>query len=124
VKNVSWQQLVAMVFLLLGPVLAHNFAGPLEGSIVSACSVIMAWLMQSPNGPPPPSNNDPMKMGLTTFGGVFLALLLAGCAVVSLTPTDRTELIDYQKRLDMCQAEGRDAGSYAVYERCTKEAGL
>lgn len=48
-----------------------------------------------------------------------ICLLLAGCAGAAVRVLD---VAGHSAALADCRAEGKDAGSYAVYERCANEA--
>lgn len=59
---------------------------------------------------------------------VLLAVVYAysfgcGCAAKP-TPAEGADLMNHAGQLARCQNIGRDAGSYAAYEACTREAGL
>ena len=56
---------------------------------------------------------------------VLFVVVVVGCASApSLTPSDIVNVTDYSLALDRCRADGVDAGSYLVYERCAQRADL
>jgi len=50
----------------------------------------------------------------------IMVLLLAGCAGA----VTAANVAGYTAALTVCRAEGKDAGSFAVYERCAREADI
>lgn len=54
---------------------------------------------------------------------ICLALGLLSCQSTTLTPTDRAELEAHAARLAICQERGREAGTYAAYDACLRDAG-
>ncbi len=65
-----------------------------------------------------------------TARGWFLAMglslaavrCLAGCALLAPRVAPALDTGAYTAALATCRAEGKDAGSYAVYEQCAREA--
>lgn len=55
---------------------------------------------------------------------LMLVLVLMSCSKPALTPEDNLHIEALGKKLDICKAEGREAGSYQAYEDCKKDAGI
>jgi hypothetical protein len=53
-RGVSWTQLFLVLACFVAIGLAH-FAGPYQGTIVSAVVGLILWLQRPPPGPPPAS---------------------------------------------------------------------
>lgn len=100
----------------------------------SLLGVVVMWLTRSPLSPPaPPSSGDGTPPTLKSppdppalkriLALACLACGLGACAG-AFTPADGSELLEHAGQLSRCQNVGREAGSYAAYDACKKEAGL
>lgn len=47
-----------------------------------------------------------------------------GCAQAPLSVEDQAHIANHALTLERCKAEGREAGSYAAYDACKKDAGI
>lgn len=57
---------------------------------------------------------------LALFALVVVLEILSGCKTSGTNGS--SSLSDYSKALDICKAQGKDAGAYSVYESCAKDA--
>jgi hypothetical protein len=113
----------------VGPILVRKYIGPDEGQLANAVSLILAWLLNSPTqGGGSAGSGGPGSPNLKVLAGgasiLVVTIALAACGAFRLSPQDEADLAHEQEQLLQCQAVGREAGSYAAYEHCTKEAGL
>lgn len=63
-----------------------------------------------------------MKLRHLSFA--FVLTLFACGRVETPTAEQGLQLKAHDETLTKCRAEGRDAGSYAAYEACKKDAGI
>jgi hypothetical protein len=118
IRNLTWQQAILCVALLGAVVLAYKLFGELPAGVLLVLSGIVNLLLGR-NPPRPPSD-----------GGAAAALLIVvlGCAVTVACATvdvpGDVEMRALSTKLARCRAEGRDAGSYATYERCKEREGI
>lgn len=63
-----------------------------------------------------------MNLANHVFSVCMLAMLPQ--CTPTLSSGDRSDLADTAGKLAKCQAEGREAGTYAAYEDCKVRAGL
>jgi hypothetical protein len=61
---------------------------------------------------------------LMAAGMIYALLALSCCSAPPNTPNANTilQLSGYSTALEQCRAEGKDAGSYDVYEQCAQKA--
>jgi hypothetical protein len=132
----------ALAILLAGVIgslhyLQHIGLPPLYGGAVAvALAMILAW--QNSIGRTPPTTPDvpdvaakvlpPLSCLILacTFGwcGLWIGVSAAGCGAPQLTPADRVEIVDHNVAIYHCQEAGREAGTYAAYDACMRDAGL
>lgn len=62
-------------------------------------------------------------MLLSHIAPICIAVGLLGCQSTTLTPADRAELEQHAATLAVCQERGREAGTYAAYDACLRDAG-
>ncbi len=55
---------------------------------------------------------------------VAALLFIGACAAPSPSAKAGKELEDHAAKLLKCRSEGREAGTYAAYEACKKDAGV
>jgi len=60
---------------------------------------------------------------LALYALLFVVGRCTGCALFERAPAAVT-VAEYTHALGECRDEGKDAGSYAVYEACAREADL
>lgn len=58
---------------------------------------------------------------LALFAVLYVVAYCHGCAVVQRAQ-NAVDVVGYSKALDVCLAEGKDAGSITAYEACAKKA--
>jgi hypothetical protein len=71
----------------------------------------------------PPAPPGPPTLRLLSVLCLVCVTTTSAC-LPALSPEDATELVRYSDKLAQCREEGRDAGSYAAYEKCKKREGL
>lgn len=64
------------------------------------------------------------KVAIAIAFFMVVAGLVDGCTSLPLSPAAQQEVAAYSAAIAKCQAEGKRANSYAVYEACTKDGGL
>jgi len=104
---------------------AHIWAPGAVSAVVSVAGAIVTLLIQGskdpPDPPPPPAGPPDLKIVSGIAAAFFM--LAVGCAS-TLGPVDYAELAKVQVQIEECKAAGRDAGTYAAYDACMKDAGL
>lgn len=65
-----------------------------------------------------------MLATIIAFLGPIAVAVQCGCGPAQLTKKDRAEIVELAGTLEQCKAVGRDAGSYAAFERCLGDAGI
>jgi hypothetical protein len=99
-REVPWKQhfITLSCFAAIG--LSH-YAGPVQGTLVSAVVAYLLWLRSPPPGPPPAL----VKAAASVIFGVTLGHYTLACAPNALTPADDRDLSSLAAQVALCNTQ-------------------
>jgi hypothetical protein len=96
-RNVTWQQVILVLGLVVAGILATRFLGSDAGQLVNAILMVLAWFRDPnpPSPPTPPATPNPPNpaASISIIGGLFAVVLLFGCANIPARAPARAALV-------------------------------